>query len=107
MNPSQISAAPEGLRQDVRPPIAMEPAPSSGAAEGLLDVPDLRRVVSGPRDPHARVACETLFKTGMVLVAGHGRDAVVQNDQGQIVVVEHGIDQAGNAGVEKSRIADK
>ena len=48
MTESLISAAPEGLRQDVRPPIAMDPAPTSGAAEGL---PHSERRTACPR-PH-------------------------------------------------------
>ena len=58
MNPSQISAAPEGLRQDVRPPIAMEPAPSSGAAEGLLH-PQRRTAQSRPHITPAIWKCRT------------------------------------------------
>jgi hypothetical protein len=42
----------------------------------------------------------------MGLVPGHGRGVVVQNHQGQIMIVEHGIDQAGNAGVKKRGISD-
>jgi hypothetical protein len=40
-------------------------------------------------------------------MTGHGRGAVVQNDQGKIMVVKNSIDQTGDAGVEKSGIADK
>ena len=47
MTQTQISAAPEGLRQDVRPPIAMDPAPTSGAAEGL---PHPHRRTAQPRN---------------------------------------------------------
>ena len=41
------------------------------------------------------------------LMAGHGRGAVVQNDEGEIVVVKNSVDQTGDAGVEKSGITDK
>ena len=43
----------------------------------------------------------------MGLVAGHGGGAVVQDDQGEVVVVVHGVDQAGQSRVEKGGIADK
>ena len=41
------------------------------------------------------------------LMTGHGRGAVVQNDQSKIVVVKNRVDQTGDTGVEKGGIADK
>ena len=40
-------------------------------------------------------------------MTGHRCGAVVQNDQGKIMVVKNSVDQTGDAGMEKSRIADK
>lgn len=44
---------------------------------------------------------------GVVLVSGHGRGAVFHENQGKIVPVEQGIDDAGQAGVEKSGISQE
>ena len=41
------------------------------------------------------------------LVAGHGRGAVVQDHQGEVVVVVHRVDQAGDAAVEEGAVADE
>ena len=43
----------------------------------------------------------------MGLVAGHGRGAVVQDDQQKIVALVHGVDQSREPGMEKSGVADK
>ena len=40
-------------------------------------------------------------------MAGHGRGAVIQNYQGKIMVVEHGVDQTGDSGVKESGVPDK
>ena len=45
--------------------------------------------------------------SGMRLVPGHGCGAVVENNQGKVMVVKDRIDQAGDSGMEKSGVADK
>ena len=42
---------------------------------------------------------------GIGLMARHGGNAVIEDNQGHVVIVEYGVDQAGNAAVEKCRIA--
>ena len=44
---------------------------------------------------------------GMGLMSGHCRDAVVENNQGKIVIVKYGIDQSGNPGMKKRGISYK
>ena len=44
---------------------------------------------------------------GIRLVACHGRGAVVENDQREIMVVEHGIHESGDARVKECGIPDK
>ena len=43
----------------------------------------------------------------MGLVTGHGCGAVVQDDQGEVVVVEHRVDQTGYSGTKERGISDK
>ncbi len=52
-------------------------------------------------------AVEVLAGGRMLLVPGHGRGAVFHDDQGQVVLIENGIDDARDAGMEKGRIAEK
>ena len=47
------------------------------------------------------------FHAGMRLAAGHGRGVVVQDHEQQVVVVEHGVDHAGDAGMEEGGVADE
>ncbi len=42
---------------------------------------------------------------GMVLVTGHGRGTVFHDDQGDIVMIENGIDQSGQTGMKKGGIS--
>jgi len=45
--------------------------------------------------------------TGMGLMAGHGRDAIVKNHQRKIVIVKNRVDQTGYSGMKESGISDK
>ena len=45
--------------------------------------------------------------TGVGLMSRHGCGAVVHDYQGEFMVVVYGIDESGNAGMEKSGVPDK
>lgn len=44
---------------------------------------------------------------GMILVPGHGSRHIFHEHQGQVVFIEQGIDDAGNAGMEEGGITEK
>ena len=50
---------------------------------------------------------DVLQHAGVGLMAGHGGGAVVEDDHQDVVLVEHGVGQAGHAGMEEGGVADE